>query len=240
MKHKKAGFLAKGVMLIIILVVLLVLIIKAGKADTIIDIINITATINSTNISLSVSGHDYNFSNVPSVVNIQQNFSVFFNSTIFLNSTNQSITTNSTCNNTTVSLSCSCPAVNCAPVTVGNCTVPSEINLTGGSKSDLTSAFGTQLETSSGKITQDILFKLQPTQAVLEDYKTQAFNASVRQLEAERKRDEQVSTNLALTGELERTRSELHQNQFIFLAYIAVSVISAFAYFGFMERRHGV
>lgn len=238
---KNAGILSKFLLLLIVLLAISVLLIKTALADSAVNSVNVTLIINSTSIIINVSNSLYETANTPSVFVIQQNFTVyFFSNTTNITFVNQTATTNITCNNTTISLSCSCPS---CPSVNANCTSASEVSLNNETKTEFfnhyITSLGAKIEESSNKVSQDILFKLEPTKAQLEECKQFAFNSSLKEQEAYRLRDKFASDNIALTTSLENERSEKKTLQVVALAFLIVGVIIILSLYGFWERAKG-
>lgn len=230
----KKGLL-QPLLIISIILIILILFTKLSRAETFTNEINMTLKVNLSEINLNISNVIYTFNNS----NLTFDFKYYSNFSIEINQTNLTIQTNFTCTNTSVFVSCSCPS-NVAPVYV-NYSIPNEFNLSESTKQDLYQTYLAQLtskiEESSNKVAQDVIFKLEPTQAKIDDCERQSFNASLREQEAYKMRDKIASDNIAITSVLENTRDELRTLQIVALSFLALIVLSVASYFGLWERK---
>lgn len=211
----KKGFIFKFLILFFLLAAMFIIFVKLSSGETIIEIVNVTLTVNSSDIAVNISDIIYQFNNTAAVISIQQNLSVDFDSNIsilsFLNASN-------------ITVVC-----------------PSEIDLSNSTKEEFFNHYITTLsgkiEESSNKVAQDVIFQLAPTKAELDDCKQLAFNASLKEQEAYRQRDKVAADNIALGSVLENTRSEKKNLQVIFWSFIGFIIISASVYVGIWERK---
>ena len=223
MKINKKGLVFKLLLVVFIIIVILVLFVKLSRAETasINNSINVTLKVNSSDIIVNVSNSIYQFANSPSIVEIQQGQLIYFD-------VNYSIINNTIFQNGSVFVNYS---VNC----------PSEIDLSNATKEEFFNHYITQLsakiEESGNKISQDVLFKLEPTKVQLDDCKNAAFNASLKEQEAYTQRDKIAADNIALGSVLENERSEKKTLQIVALSFVALIVISVSVYLGIWERK---
>ena len=198
-------------MKIILFVAIVLISISYANAFTVVNIINTTIKVNTTDIVINISNNLYFLNNSNSTISLQTSFNVSFD----VNATNATIT--STCNNATISFSCNCPSAERCPDV--NCSVSSEVSLNNETKELFFNHYQTSLQTkieeSANKVAEDVKFALEPTRAELEGCKQQAFNASLKQVDAERKRDEYAGNYLALSSVVE---GERRQNKWLLTA----------------------
>ena len=235
--NKKAGLIFRLIVVTVAILAVFATCSKFSKAETSNAIANVTITANSTNVIINFSNIIYYFNSTNFTSSLSQNFPVDYQ----VNVTNVTVVTNVTCTNSTFSVSCSCPSVVSCPAV--SCNVSGEVDLNNATKTEFYNHYitnlGTKIEESSNKAAQDIIFKLEPTKAEIEGCKQTAFNASIRQNEAERQRDEQTKNNQVITGFFESCRDEKKTLQVVFFAFIALIVVVAAFFTGIIERFGG-
>lgn len=233
----KKGLIFKLIFFIFILAIVFFLLNDFVRPETAIGIINFTIGVNSSNIIINISNTIYDINNTPSIIVIQQNFTI----THQINASNQTIISNITCQNTTIEVSCSCPVVSCP----AELQCPSEVELKNNTKSELlnhyTSTVKSQIEESSNKVAQDVIFRLEPTKIELENCKQAQLNASMSEQEAYRQRDKIASDNIALAVSLGNERSEKKMLMIGGLTLIVVLVLLILSAFGtdFVDKWRG-
>lgn len=234
----KKGLVFKLIFYIAFLIVLLFLLNKLAKAETAVNIVNITLTINSSIVSVDVSGHLFAFNNSNITALIQQNFTV----SISLNASNITIistnaTGNFTCNNATVQVTCNCPSITCP----SSISCPSEVDLSNASKELFFNHYQTELkskiEESSNKVAQDVVFQLAPAKAQFDECKGLAVNATLKQIEAERQRDVAIGAYDTKNVEFINEGLEKKTCYVSSLVFIVIVVISVAAYLGIWSRK---
>ena len=229
--------LLKGLFALILLVFIFIIVLKLSKAETIIDIINVTMSINTTTIVLNISNNIFTINNTASVVNIQQNFTIYY--VAIVNITNQTIISNVTCSNASISVSCSCPSCPSLPSIVNSSC--SEVSLDNATKTEFYNHYvaqlGSKIEETSNKVAQDVIFKLEPSKVQLDDCRDKAINATTQKIEAERQRDTALSAYDAKLVEFDNTKKELNTLQVAFIAFMVIGVLGFIIYVGLIERK---
>ena len=236
----KKAFIGKLFFIIIILIALFLLFNKLSRASSAVDIINITIKVNLSDIIVNVSNSVYTINNTNLTAFIQQNFTVFFAENTTINQT--IITTNITCQNSTIKVDCGCTTIAACPNV--NCSISEGVDLTNATKELFFNHYQTQLqskiEESSNKVAQDVIFKLEPSKIELEACKQSAFNSSINEQEAYRQRDQQLEVNKRLAGLLGDANSQKRWLEVIGLTLVVVFVLGLLYFFGFFERFGGL
>ena len=237
----RGSLYSRGLFIIIVMLLLLVAL-RLAKADAVTNIVNITIDVNSTTFLINVSNNMYTFSNAPSVIVLQQNFTVTFNAvnvTLINQTVNQTIVSNVTCSNASISVSCVCPQCPSLPSLLNSSC--SEVGLDNTTKSELYNHYmtnlGAKIEESSNKVAADVVFQLQPTKIQLDDCRDKAINSTVAKIEAERQRDTALSAYDVKIVEFTNTKKELNTLQVAFIAFMVVAVLGFIAYVGLVERK---
>lgn len=239
----KKGFFGKIILILLLLIFVFFMLMRLSKAETATDIINATININSSTITLNLSGVIYNFNNSVSGYSIQQNFTYSFERNVTAN-----VTTNITITNSSVQVSCGCTP--CTPVACPSveCSLPNGIDLSNKTKDLFLTTYATQLqntlqgkiEESGNKVSQDVIFKLEPSKVELENYKALSFNSSIKEQEAYRQRDQQLEVNKRLAGLLDDCGSQKRWLEVIGLVLVLASTIFYLFFSGLIEKWGGL